>query len=145
MTAASPDLDLPCPLAPAGEAGAAAIPARPPAVPRSLVAVRRPFEAIDPATWDALASASPWATPFARWGVHRAWWDAYGANAHEQTLVVVNPAGANADAPVAIVPLMHRHEVEPDDAILRTHLRPDSHLPQTAVAPTAAPPPGSRS
>ncbi len=26
-------------------------------------------------------------------------------------------------APVAIVPLMHRHEVEPDDAILRTRLR----------------------
>jgi CelD/BcsL family acetyltransferase involved in cellulose biosynthesis len=137
MTAAPPDLDVPCPLAPAGEAGAAATTARPPAVPGTLVAVRRPFDAIDPATWDALAAASPWATPFARWGVHRAWWDAYGANAHEQTLVVVDPAAADPEAPVAVVPLMHRHEVEPDDAILRTRLRGDQHLPQTAVAPTA--------
>ena len=38
------------------------------------------------------------------------------ANAHEETLVVV-PADAPAGAdPVAIVPLMHRHEVEPSDA-----------------------------
>ena len=28
----------------------------------------------------------PWATPFSSWAFHRAWWDAYGANAHEQTL-----------------------------------------------------------
>jgi CelD/BcsL family acetyltransferase involved in cellulose biosynthesis len=156
MTAASPSLDLPCPPAPAGEAGAPETPARPPAVPGasapaaghapapatghapgSLRAVRRPFEAIDPATWDALAAASPWATPFARWGVHRAWWDAYGANAHEQTLVVVDPAAADPGAPVAIVPLMHRHEVEPDDAILRTRLRGEPSMPQTPVAPTA--------
>ena len=133
MTPAPTDLDAPSPLAPAGEAGDAEITARPPAVPGSLLAVRRPFDTIEPATWDALAAASPWATPFARWGVHRAWWDAYGANAHEQTLVVVDPAAPDPDAPVAIVPLMHRHEVEPDDAILRTHLRPDPHLPQTAV------------
>jgi CelD/BcsL family acetyltransferase involved in cellulose biosynthesis len=105
--------------------------------PGSLRAVRRPFETIDPATWDALAAATPWATPFAGWGVHRAWWDAYGSNAHEQTFVVVDPAAPDHEAPVAIVPLMHRHEVEPDDAILRTRLRPDSDLPQTAVAPTA--------
>jgi hypothetical protein len=32
---------------------------------------------------------------------------------------------------------MHRHEVEPDDAILRTRLRGDAHLPFTTVAPTA--------
>jgi CelD/BcsL family acetyltransferase involved in cellulose biosynthesis len=32
---------------------------------------------------------------------------------------------------------MHRHEVEPDDAVLRTRLRGDQHLPLTAVAPTA--------
>jgi hypothetical protein len=139
------DLDLPCPSALAGEAGATESPARPPAIPGaaaarppgSLRAVRRPFDAVDPASWDALAAASPWATPFARWAVHRAWWDAYGANAHEQTLVVVDPAAADPAAPVAIVPLMHRHEVEPDDAILRTRLRIDPHLPQTPVEPTA--------
>ena len=88
-------------------------------------------------TWDRLAAASPWATPFARWGFHRAWWDAYGANAHEQTLVVVDPAAAQPAAPLAIVPLMHRHEVEQDDAILRTRLRGDARLALTAVAPTA--------
>lgn len=137
MTAAPTDLDPPRAPAPAGEAGAAEIPARPPAVPGSLRAVRRPFDTIDRATWDALATASPWSTPFARWGVHRAWWDAYGANAHEQTLVVVDPSAPDPAAPVAIVPLMHRHEVEPDDAILRTHLRGGHHTPLTAVAPTA--------
>ncbi len=137
MTPASSDLDPPCLPAPAGEAGAAGAPARPPAVPGSLRALRRPFDAIDPAAWDALAGATPWATPFARWAVHRAWWDAYGANAHEQTLVVVDPSGSDPDALVAIVPLMHRHEVEPDDAILRTRLRGDQHLPLTHVVPTA--------
>ena len=137
MTTASPDLDLPCPAAPAGDAGAHGAGERPAAAPGTLLAARRPFGAIDPGTWDALAAASPWATPFARWGVHRAWWDAYGANAHEQTLVVTDPAAADPGAPVAIVPLMHRHEVEPDDAILRTCLRGDQRLPFTPVAPTA--------
>jgi CelD/BcsL family acetyltransferase involved in cellulose biosynthesis len=138
---ASPqDLDVPCPPAPAGEAGAAGTSVHPPAVPAapgSLRAVRRRFDTLDPAAWDALAASTPWATPFARWAVHRAWWDAYGANAHEQTVVVVDPAAPDPDAPVAIVPLMHRHEVEPDDAILRTRLRPDSRLPATPVEPTA--------
>jgi hypothetical protein len=164
MTAPPTDLEPARPTAPAGEAGAPETPAPaaghakdasapaaghapdasapaaghgPGHAPGSLRAVRRPFDAIDPAAWDALAAASPWATPFARWGVHRAWWDAYGANAHEQTLVVVDPAAADPDAPVAIVPLMHRHEVEPDDAILRTRLRGEPHMPRTPVAPTA--------
>ncbi len=137
MTAAPPNLDHPRPVAPAAEPGPAGTPARAPAALGSLRAVRRPFDAVDAATWDALAAASPWATPFARWGVHRAWWDAYGPNAHEQTLVVVDPGAADPEAPVAIVPLMHRHEVEPDDAILRTRLRGDQHEPLTAVAPAA--------
>ncbi len=80
----------------------------------------RPFDAIARATWDGLAALNPWATPFADWAFHRAWWDAFGPNAHEQTLVVVR-ADAPADggaAPIAIVPLMHRHEVEP---IRRAH------------------------
>jgi len=128
--------DPPCPAAPAGEDAAPAA-VRPPATPGGLRAVRLPFDAISPATWDALAAASPWATPFSRWAVHRAWWDAYGANAHEQTMVVTDHAAADRDEPLAIVPLMHRHEVEPDDAILRTRLRADPHLSRTAVAATA--------
>jgi hypothetical protein len=124
---------LTSPALPTGPAGTS----RPPAPVGSLRAVRRSFATLRPAAWDALAAATPWATPFSRWAVHRAWWDAYGANAHDQVLAVVDrEADAVAD-PVAIVPLMHRHEVEPDDAILRTRLRPDSPLPRTPVAPTA--------
>jgi CelD/BcsL family acetyltransferase involved in cellulose biosynthesis len=95
----------------------------PAASPRSLRAVRRAFDTIEPATWDALVAANRWATPFSRWAFHRAWWDGYGANAHEETLVIV-PGDAPDDAtPVAIVPLMHRHEVEPDDVELATKIR----------------------
>jgi hypothetical protein len=103
----------------------------------SLRAVRRPFAAVDPATWDELTAVSPWQTPFSRWAFHRAWWDAYGANAHDQTTVLV-PADQPDDAPpVAIAPLMHRHEVEPDDAILRTQARLAAHPPLTPVPATA--------
>ena len=67
-------------------------------------AVRRPFEAVDPDRSDTLAAANPWATPFSHWAFHRAWWDGYGGNAHEETVVFV-PAGAPDDAePVAIAP-----------------------------------------
>jgi CelD/BcsL family acetyltransferase involved in cellulose biosynthesis len=102
-----------------------------------LRAVRRPFEAVDPARWDALAAANPWATPFSHWAFHRAWWDGYGGNAHEETVVLV-PAGAPDDAePVAIAPLMHRHEVEPDDVELRTTIRHTDGPILTPVSPDA--------
>ena len=103
-----------------------------------LRAVRRPFEAVDPARWDALAAANPWATPFSHWAFHRAWWDGYGGNAHEETVVFV-PAGAPDDAePVAIAPLMHRHEVEPDDVELKTTIRHGDGRPiLTPVSPDA--------
>ena len=97
--------------------------------------VRRPFEAIDAATWDTLAAASPWATPFSQWALHRAWWDAYGANAHEETVVLVPADGPDDAAPVAIVPLMHRHEVEPRDVELRTSIR---HAEGALLTPVAA-------
>ncbi len=103
----------------------------------TLRAVRRPFDAIDRVPWDTLVDANPWATPFSRWAFHRAWWDAYGANAHEETLVLV-PAGAPADAPpVAIAPLMHRHEVEPNDLELHTTIRHTDGPALTPVAPDA--------
>jgi CelD/BcsL family acetyltransferase involved in cellulose biosynthesis len=143
------EIDPPCPGAPA-EPIIPIIPITPGARTRTftepttgpqLRAVHRPFHSIDPATWDTLAAANPWATPFSGWGFQRAWWDAYAANAHDQTLVVVDAAApddvAPDDAPpVAIVPLMHRHEVEPDDAILRTRMRGPGHgAPLTPVAP----------
>lgn len=83
-------------------------------------------------TWDALASANPWATPFSSWAFHRAWWDAYGANAHEQTLVI-----RDAGSVVGIAPLMHRHEVEPTDAATHTSMRHGHPPALTPVEPTA--------
>jgi hypothetical protein len=140
---------------------------------------RRSVVTVDPATWDELAAHNPWSTPFSRHAFHTAWWAAYGANVHDQTLVAYAaepggdgpdaappaslPVGATWDpelqvrapsaiegrsarapsaidgrsAPIAIIPLMHRHEVEPDDAALHTRLRADSRQALTAVSPQA--------
>jgi len=127
VTTPALDAEPACP-----EAGAAPVTA----AARRLRAVRRPLEAIDRATWDALAARNPWATPFARWAFHRAWWDAYGPNAHDETLVLEADAVPSAP-PVAIAPLMHRHEVEPEDATRRTAIRHGSNVPLTPVPPTA--------
>ena len=102
----------------------------------TLRAERRRFDAIPRQTWDRLAALNPWSTPFSDWAFHRAWWDAYGENAHDETLVVCGD-GVDADEPVAIVPLMHRHEVEPSDAATRTTMRHADGGGLTAVAPTA--------
>ena len=112
-------------------------PARP---DRALRAELRSFESIDQQTWDELAFLNPYATPFSTWAFHRAWWDAYGENAHDQTVVVVDAtarSGASGVAPVAIAPLMHRHVVEPSDAETRTTIRHTDGLPLTPVAPEA--------
>jgi CelD/BcsL family acetyltransferase involved in cellulose biosynthesis len=100
---------------------------------RVLRAERRPFADIPRDTWDALAACNPATTPFSSWSFQRAWWDAYGANAHEETLAVLDPAGAL----VALVPLMHRHEVEPSDALTHTTMRHGADLELTPVPPTA--------
>jgi CelD/BcsL family acetyltransferase involved in cellulose biosynthesis len=106
-----------------------------------LVAQRRSFDDIPAATWDALADSTPWASPFSRHCVQRAWWDAYGATAHDQTLVIVDEAAANApgapEALVGIVPLMHRHELEPGDVAARTTLRHQAGPPLRAVPESA--------
>jgi len=99
---------------------------------RPLAVERHTFADLDPATWGRLATANPWATPFSSWAFHRAWWDAYAANAHEQTLVV-----RDGEALVGIAPLMHRHEVEPSDAATHTSMRHGHDLPLTPVDPTA--------
>ena len=104
---------------------------------RALRAERRSFDTIPAETWNRLAALNPWATPFAEWPFHRAWWDAYGENAHEQTIVIVDAAGPPGAEPVAIVPLMHRHEVETRDALTRTTIRPGAGLELTPVEPTA--------
>jgi len=111
--------------------------ASPEAGTRPLRAVRRAFDAVDPVAWDALVDANPWATPFSRWAFHRAWWDGYGDNAHEETVLLVE-AGAPDDAqPVAIAPLMHRHEVEPSDVELHTNIRHAAGPALTPVPPDA--------
>lgn len=93
--------------------------------------------------WDRLFAISPAATPFSRWTLHRAWWDAYGATAHEQYLAVVESDAV--EVPVAeldpesirgIVPLMHRHEVEPQDAVTATALRRSRGM-ATSIPPDA--------
>ncbi len=109
-----------------------------------LVCHSVPFEAIPRDAWDRLLAATPAATPFSRWTLHRAWWDAYGDTAHEQYLCMTagdaaSPAVAEAiegDGLVAIVPLMHRHEVEPTDAATATALR-RSGRQVSPVAPDA--------
>jgi len=118
----------------------------------SLRAERRPFADIPRETWDRLVARTPAATPFSAWAFHRAWWDAYGANAHEEVLWITAVGAADADAdlnanadhpgaafgdPVAIVPLMHRHEVEPSDALTHTFMRRGHDHDLTPVAPTA--------
>ena len=101
---------------------------------RRLVARRVPFAAIPRRAWERLLAVTACATPFSRWQFHRAWWDGYGEGAHEDYMVCLDAAvdasaALDADAIVAIAPLMHRHEVEPDDAVLRTAIR---HAPTTA-------------
>jgi hypothetical protein len=109
----------------------------------TLIARRVPFDAIPRDAWDRLLSVTVRATPFSRWTFHRAWWDAYGESAHQDYMVCLRAGDAAAgrnylgpafdpDTIVGIAPLMHRHEVEPDDAILRTAIR---HEPRTAQRP----------
>jgi CelD/BcsL family acetyltransferase involved in cellulose biosynthesis len=88
---------------------------------RGLVARRRAFDSIAGDVWDALVDRSPAATPFSRHCVQRAWWDAYGDSAHDQTLVVFDES--QPDTLVGIAPLMHRHELEAGDVAARTTLR----------------------
>ena len=106
-----------------------------------LIVRRTAFGDIPRATWDRLTAANPWATPFSSWAFQRAWWDAYSGSAHDQTLIVSAAAGSaggrEAGEPVAIVPLMHRHEVEPSDAEQATKIRHADDLPLTVVPATA--------
>ncbi|HEY7598365.1 MAG TPA: GNAT family N-acetyltransferase [Candidatus Limnocylindrales bacterium] len=114
-----------------------------PSTQRALACRPLAFDAIPRAAWQRLVALTPAATPFSRWTVHRAWWDAYGETAHDQYLVAVAadaPAGAERDEAQlrAIVPLMHRHAVEPQDATTATHLRHHTRpLFGTAVTPEA--------
>jgi CelD/BcsL family acetyltransferase involved in cellulose biosynthesis len=101
----------------------------------ALHAERRSFDSVPRETWDRLASQNPWSTPFSAWAFHRAWWDAYGENAHDETLVVCSDDRPEGE-PIAIVPLMHRHEVEPSDAATRTTMRHTDGGGLTAVPPT---------
>ena len=105
--------------------------------PVALRAERRPFDQFSRQVWDELAARTAGVTPFSAWAFHRAWWDAYGANAHEETLAIVPADTGPGAAPVAIVPLMHRHEVEPSDALTHTRMRHARDLALTSVPPTA--------
>jgi CelD/BcsL family acetyltransferase involved in cellulose biosynthesis len=109
----------------------------PPVAASSFRIERRTVGQVGPTTWDALAARNPWATPFSSWAFQRAWWDAYGANAHEETLAVVAADAAPGADPIALVPLMHRHEVEPADELTHTTMRHGADVELTPVPPTA--------
>ncbi len=123
----------PCP-APAGTEPAPGHSAT--GAPVALHADRRNVRDIPREAWDALAGLTPWATPFSGWAFQRAWWDAYGDNAHDETLVVCADGSAGVE-PIAIVPLMHRHEVEPGDALTHTTMRHEAGAELTPVEPGA--------
>ena len=132
MTPTTLDAEPACPDDVAPHLAATPLPA-----PRGrLHAERRRVADIPQAAWDALADRTPWATAFSRWAFQRAWWDAFGENAHEETLLICAD-GPDGDTPVAIVPLMHRHEVEPNDALTHTTMRHGAPRPLTPVEPTA--------
>jgi len=139
VTLSAIDTEPPCPEAPTGELRAPLPePAAAPWAPAPALRVQpSDLTAIPRETWDRLAAANGWATPFSSWAFHRAWWDAYGENAHEQTLIAV-PADGPPDAdPIAIIPLMHRHEVEPEDAQRHTSIRHEHGADLTPVPPSA--------
>src|SRR4029078_7214261 len=130
MTSPALALEPACPGAPSGHTSS-------PSTGRSeapLQVEQRPIGAIPRDAWDELAAATPWSTPFSSHAFHRAWWDAYGANAHEQTLIVCR---ADASPPLAIVPLMHRPQVEPTDQLTQSTMRHGGPTTLTPVAPTA--------
>lgn len=93
------------------------------------------FDAIPRQAWDRLLAATAAATPFSRWTFHRAWWDAYGSTAHDQYLVVTGQEEAEIRA---IVPLMHRHEIEPDDIPTATVVREHSPICQLVSGEASA-------
>ena len=123
----------------AGQAPQPQTPTDAPGDARALRVEPCAFGAVPRATWDRLAARNPWATPFSSWSFQRAWWDAYGASAHDQTLIVKARAstagGAEAGEPVALVPLMHRHEVEATDAATASKIR---HGDVSALTPVPA-------
>src|SRR5688572_20851897 len=122
------------PACPGPIAGEDLLTSEPFSIDAPLSVERTPFDAISRDAWGRLAGATQWATPFSGWAFHRAWWDAYGTTAHQQTLVVTDPAAGKT---VAIVPLMHRHEVEPTDAETHTTMRHGNAGLLTSVAPGA--------
>lgn len=103
-----------------------------------LIVQRRSVRDIPRVTWDRLASVASWSTPFSAWAFHQAWWEAYGENAHDETVVMLDPSRGESSEPVGIVPLMRRHEVEPADAARHTTLRHGHALGLADVAPEAS-------
>jgi CelD/BcsL family acetyltransferase involved in cellulose biosynthesis len=104
---------------------------------RPLVAHRRAFGEVPAQKWDDLVVQTAAATPFARNCVQRAWWDAYGATAHDETLVVLDETDPEDERIIGIAPLMHRHEVEPGDLAAHTALRCET-APHLAAVPATA-------
>ena len=89
----------------------------------TLRAERRPFDDDRARGLGRTRGADAVGDAFSSWAFHRAWWDAYAANAHEETLAVV-PADAPPGAdPVAIVPA---HAPPRGGALGRAHAHADA-------------------
>jgi CelD/BcsL family acetyltransferase involved in cellulose biosynthesis len=89
-------------------------------IQQTLSAAPLPFDRIPKSAWERLLARTPTATPFSRWMFHRAWWDAYGANAEERYLACSPPGDRRTEAIRAIVPLMRRRVPLADGAAAPT-------------------------
>jgi CelD/BcsL family acetyltransferase involved in cellulose biosynthesis len=123
-----------CPEAAPAARGAGSVPSE-----RRLRVEQRPVPTIDPGVWDALVRSNPWATPFSAYPFQRAWWEAYGANALDVTLLVREDGdpGTGEGRVVAILPLMCRTSVEAGGAGSDYPQRP-GHPADSADAPGSA-------
>ena len=111
MTSPALDLEPACPGAPSGPTHLHPV-SRSDRALSGRAAALRPRSRATPGT--QLAAATPWATPFspARPSIGRGG----TRTARTPTSRRSSSAGPTRAAPLAIVPLMHRHEVEPTDA-----------------------------
>jgi CelD/BcsL family acetyltransferase involved in cellulose biosynthesis len=118
---------------------------------------QQPVASISPRSWDTLAAANPWATPFSRSAFQRAWWDAYGTNALDVTLVVLEdgggrpsddgslgrpseagqPSEAGEEPIVAILPLMCRSAGQAADGDDQAGARPGQPFALTPAKASA--------
>ena len=78
------------------------------------------------------------------WAFHQAWWDAYGPNAHDQTLVVVDPSSATPHRPIPALPLMAPTAMQPARRLPKVGRRRPANSSHSVPSSTWARRPRSR-